>query len=236
MPEGVFTRGGDTKLQEQLGFSPKTPFDGSQCSEFLLEKGPGIASFSSPPLPLLSCRRQRKSAPLPNSAHAASQCRPYRSRSTGMVCRRSPQALRLGMEHASSKKAVWYAESFHRDDQDFNFNSVRDLADFLTARHFSGRCIASARNISSNVGYPIVHIQSVSSSNVRTSFDLLVDAYCSTKIFVNLPGLSRLLVRKITKVMACGTFPLTSSSRSSFGLSQHGAVRASQASRLLRPR
>ena len=87
-----------------------------------------------------------------------------------------------------------------------------------------------------NVGYPIVHIQSVSSSNVRTSFDLLVDAYCSTKIFVNLPGLSRLLVRKITKVMACGTFPLTSSSRSSFGLSQHGAVRASQASRLLRPR
>ena len=134
MPEGVFTRGGDTKLQEQLGFSPKTPFDGSQCSEFLLEKGPGS--------------RQRKSAPLPNSAHAASQCRPYRSRSTGMVCRRSPQALRLGMEHASSKKAVWYAESFHRDDQDFNFNSVRDLADFLTTRHFSGRCIASARNIS----------------------------------------------------------------------------------------
>ena len=66
-----------------------------------------------------------------------------------------------------------------------------------------------------NVGYPFVHIQSVSSSNVRTSFDLLVDAYCSTKIFVNLPGLSRLLVRKITEVMACGTFPLTSSSRSS---------------------
>jgi hypothetical protein len=42
MPEGVFARGGDTKLQEQLGFSPKTPFDGSQCSEFLLEKGPGM--------------------------------------------------------------------------------------------------------------------------------------------------------------------------------------------------
>ena len=29
-----------------------------------------------------------------------------------------------------AKKAAWYAESFHRDDQDFNFNSVRDLADF----------------------------------------------------------------------------------------------------------
>ena len=59
------------------------------------------------------------------------------------------------------------------------------------------------------VGYPIVHMQSVSSPHVRTSFDLLADAYCSTKIFVNLPALSRLLVTKVTEVMACGTFLLT---------------------------
>lgn len=59
------------------------------------------------------------------------------------------------------------------------------------------------------IGYPLVRIQSVTSNDVRKSFELLADAYCAPKIFVNLPAYSRLLVTKVTEVMACGTFLLT---------------------------
>ena len=141
-----------------------------------------------------------------------------------------------------AKKAAWYAESFHRDDRNFDFNSVRGLADFhyfpaiQDAEEFGGKWLPFGVDTSifrpklvevihdaaflgtmyqkraeyvGRIGYPLVRMQSVSSPNVRTSFDLLADAYCSTKIFVNLPALSRLLVTKVTEVMACGTFLLT---------------------------
>ena len=141
-----------------------------------------------------------------------------------------------------AKKAAWYAESFHRDDQNFNFGPLRGLADrhyfpaIQDAEEFGGTWLPfgvdtglfrpkpvevihnaaflgtmykkRAEYIAS-MGFPLARMQPVSSPDVRASFELLADAYCSTKIFVNLPALSRLLVTKVTEVMACGTLLLT---------------------------
>jgi hypothetical protein len=141
-----------------------------------------------------------------------------------------------------ARKAAWYAESFHRDDRDFDFNAVRSLADrhyfpaIQDAEEFGGQWLpfgvdtglfrprsAAATHDAAFLGtiypkraqylaripYKLQRIQSVSSPDVRRSFELLADAYGSTKIFVNLPALSRLLVTKVSEVMACGTFLLT---------------------------
>ena len=135
-----------------------------------------------------------------------------------------------------AKKRFGMQSRCHRDDQDFNFNSVATLVKFVTTRRFSGRCIANAPNTSA---------RSVTLSSTCSPFrhPMCVRhlTYWSTPIArrrsssTSRPCLDCSL-GKVTEVMACGTFPLTSSSRSSIGLSQHGAVRASQASRLLRPR
>ena len=60
-----------------------------------------------------------------------------------------------------------------------------------------------------NINFPVTHIQSLSDPNIVKSFELLTQAYNSTKIFLNLPALSRLLVTKVTEVMACGTLLFT---------------------------
>ena len=59
------------------------------------------------------------------------------------------------------------------------------------------------------INYPITYINSVSDPNYLRSFELLADAYSSVQIFVNLPALSRLLVTKVTEIMACGTMLIT---------------------------
>ncbi len=59
------------------------------------------------------------------------------------------------------------------------------------------------------IDYPITHIKSVSDPDPARSFALLAEAYNSTKIFLNLPALSRLLVTKVTEVMACKTMLVT---------------------------
>jgi len=64
------------------------------------------------------------------------------------------------------------------------------------------------------IGYPISHVAApVERVNgiyeVRQGTHNLRHCYNIMKIFVNLPALSRLLVTKITEVMACGTFLLT---------------------------
>ena len=141
-----------------------------------------------------------------------------------------------------ARKAAWYAESFHRDDRDFDFGIVRDLADahyfpaIQDAEEFGGqwlpfgvdtsvfrpRPVATQHDAAflgsmyqkrveyiARIKYPLTRIQSVSSNDVRKSFELLSEAYGSTKIFVNLPAYSRLLVTKVTEVMASGTFLMT---------------------------
>jgi hypothetical protein len=141
-----------------------------------------------------------------------------------------------------ARKAAWYAESFHRDDRDFDFSTVRSLADrhyfpaIQDAEEFGGEWLPFGADTSifwpkssavlydaaflgtmyrkraeylARIGYSLARIQSVSSPDVRKSFELLADAYCSTRIFVNLPAYSRLLVTKVVEVMACGTFLLT---------------------------
>jgi hypothetical protein len=59
------------------------------------------------------------------------------------------------------------------------------------------------------VGYPISILPSVIDADPRRSSSLLSDAYGSTRIFVNLPSYSRLLVAKVTEVMACRTLLVT---------------------------
>jgi hypothetical protein len=59
------------------------------------------------------------------------------------------------------------------------------------------------------VDYPLARMVSVEGSTARQSFEMLAEAYCSTKIFVNLPAYSRLVVTKVTEVMACGTMLIT---------------------------
>lgn len=59
------------------------------------------------------------------------------------------------------------------------------------------------------IEYPLSYLSAVSDADQRRSFELLSDAYNSTSIFVNLPSLSRLLVTKVTEVMACRTMLVT---------------------------
>ena len=61
----------------------------------------------------------------------------------------------------------------------------------------------------SKINFPVTHIHSLSDPDLLKSFNLLAQAYNSTKIFLNFPALSRLLVTKVTEVMACGTMLIT---------------------------
>lgn len=139
-------------------------------------------------------------------------------------------------------KIAWYAESFHRDDRDFDFGAVRDLADvhYFPAHQdavefggkwlpfgvdtevfypkpvpkrfdvaFLGQLYPKRLEYVRRITIPITHIQSVSDPDPATSFARLAEAYSMAKIFVNLPAYSRLLVTKVTEVMACGTLLIT---------------------------
>jgi hypothetical protein len=59
------------------------------------------------------------------------------------------------------------------------------------------------------LGIPLDRMAPVSDPDPIRSFALLAEAYASTRIFVNLPARSRLLVTKVTEVMACGTMLVT---------------------------
>ena len=61
----------------------------------------------------------------------------------------------------------------------------------------------------SRIGYPLNILPPVSDPDPLRSFERLADAYSSTRIFVNLPSYSRLLVTKVTEVMACRTMLVT---------------------------
>jgi spore maturation protein CgeB len=59
------------------------------------------------------------------------------------------------------------------------------------------------------IGVPLARMAPVSDPDPVRSFARLAEAYGSTRIFVNLPAYSRLLVTKVTEVMACGTMLVT---------------------------
>ena len=59
------------------------------------------------------------------------------------------------------------------------------------------------------LGIPLDRMAPVSDPDPIRSFALLAEAYAATRIFVNLPAWSRLLVTKVTEVMACGTMLVT---------------------------
>jgi len=74
---------------------------------------------------------------------------------------------------------------------------------------FLGSLYAKRADYVRRINANIVHIQSVDDPDKRRSAELLAYACSTPKIFVNLPSLSRLMVTKVTEVIACGTFLLT---------------------------
>jgi hypothetical protein len=61
----------------------------------------------------------------------------------------------------------------------------------------------------SRIGYPLTILPPAFDPNILYSFELLAEAYSATRIFVNLPSYSRLLVTKVTEVIACRTMLVT---------------------------
>ena len=57
--------------------------------------------------------------------------------------------------------------------------------------------------------FPITILPPIRDADPRRSFCRLAEAYASTRIFVNMPAYSRLLVTKVTEVMACRTMLVT---------------------------
>ena len=57
--------------------------------------------------------------------------------------------------------------------------------------------------------FPLERIAPAVCEDILRSLEMLADAYCSTQILVNLPSYSRLLVTKVTEVMACRTMIIT---------------------------
>lgn len=74
---------------------------------------------------------------------------------------------------------------------------------------FLGSMYAKRTEFLKRIDYPIVTLPQIDPPHATQRFEQLAAAYSSTKIFVNLPAYSRLLVTKVTEVMACGTFLAT---------------------------
>lgn len=60
-----------------------------------------------------------------------------------------------------------------------------------------------------SISYPLEILPVVNHEDRRMAFEMLAEVYSATLIFVNLPALSRLLVTKVTEVMACRTLLIT---------------------------
>ena len=86
---------------------------------------------------------------------------------------------------------------------------------FFLARTTEIRCRLSGELYSKRAEYlarlefPLERIAPAVCEDILRSLEMLADAYCSTQIFVNLPSYSRLLVTKVTEVMACRTMIIT---------------------------
>ena len=74
---------------------------------------------------------------------------------------------------------------------------------------FLGQMYPKRQAYIARITTPIAFLSPVSNSDCATSFFLLAAAYSSVRIFVNLPSYSRLLVTKVTEVMACRTLLIT---------------------------
>ena len=139
-------------------------------------------------------------------------------------------------------KVAWYAESFKRDDRDFDFQETAWIADkhYFPAHQdaeehggewlpfgvdttlfrpnggakqfnaaFIGSLYQKRMDYIKGIECEISHINSVYDADEVRSTQMLAEAYAASRIFVNLPSYSRLLVTKITEVLACGTMLLT---------------------------
>ena len=74
---------------------------------------------------------------------------------------------------------------------------------------FLGSLYQKRLNYIRDIGFPLAILPPVHADSPVHSFHLLAKAYNSMKIFVNMPAYSRLLVTKVTEVMACQTMLIT---------------------------
>jgi hypothetical protein len=74
---------------------------------------------------------------------------------------------------------------------------------------FIGQMYQKRLDFCARINAPIVRVMPEEDKNMAVSFRHLVRAYCAIRIFVNLPSLSRLLVTKVSEIMACGTMLIT---------------------------
>ena len=74
---------------------------------------------------------------------------------------------------------------------------------------FVGQIYPKRAEYLKSINFPLAHIEAKQDPNLHRSVHYLAEAYCAPEIFVNLPAYSRLLVGKITEVMACGTMVVT---------------------------
>jgi FkbM family methyltransferase len=74
---------------------------------------------------------------------------------------------------------------------------------------FIGQMYQKRSDFIKRINCQIKRLETVTDPDLVKSFTKLAEAYNSTKIFVNLPTLSRLLVTKVTEVMACRTMLIT---------------------------
>jgi hypothetical protein len=74
---------------------------------------------------------------------------------------------------------------------------------------FLGSIYAKRTEFLKRIDFPITCLPKIDPPHPIQRFEQLAAAYSSIKVFVNLPAYSRLLVTKVTEVMACGTFLMT---------------------------
>ncbi len=108
--------------------------------------------------------------------------------------------------------AIQDAEEFHGSWLPFGVDTSIYKPKAVPVVHeaaFIGSIYPKRAEYLKSVNFPLEMMKPVSSPDTRHSYELLADAYCSTKILVNLPAYSRLLVARVTEALACGTFVLT---------------------------
>jgi FkbM family methyltransferase len=75
---------------------------------------------------------------------------------------------------------------------------------------FLGMMYGKRAEYAKRIKYPIFYLRTeFDHNNPAKSVQLLADAYSSARIVINLPSLSRLLVTKVTEVLACRTMLVT---------------------------
>lgn len=113
------------------------------------------------------------------------------------------KAFYPAVQDAQALKGVWLPFGVdHRIFHPCSTPKVHECA-------FLGTIYPKRQAYLDRINYPIAILPPIDLESTSASFSALADTYRSIRLFVNLPTLSRLLVTKVSEVLACGTFLLT---------------------------